>query len=359
MYSYSHGGNAAFESGQSIITDLSANINPFGVPINVESAIIGDIPQIVSYPDNSSRKLREKIAEFENVHPDRIFCGNGASDIIFRLPRAVQAKKVMLTAPTFSDYERAALSYGAELLYYALDPDEGFILDYGFVETAIAENPDLIFICNPNNPTGTLTDPALIKKLLDHCKNSNAMVAVDECFLDFTEKADDYTSKIYLDEYKNLIIFKAFTKLFTMPGVRLGYSLCSDEMVINNLYFHGPDWAVSNLAQAAGIAALDGADQFVRQTVDYVSAERNKMEKELLRLGYRVFKTSANYVFLQSPYSFDLQEELNKEGIRIRSCSNYHELDNSYFRIAVSTSEKNTKLLSAVEKVTMMHTNGN
>ena len=351
MYKYSHGGNAAFESGNEDIIDLSANINPLGIPDKVRDAIIGEIPRILAYPDSSSGKLRKKLAEFENVDPDWLFCGNGASDIIFRLPRVLQAEKVLITAPTFSDYERAADSFGSKIIYHALSAANAFDMDKGFIDAVQAEKPDLVYICNPNNPTGRLTDARFIKDLLDSCRENEAFLAVDECFLEFTEKAEDCTSKDFLSDYPKLVILKAFTKLFTMPGVRLGYAICSDPAIIDSFYFHGPDWPVSNLAQAAGIAALDDADRFVRATVEYVSKQRKHIENELSKLGCRTFESSANYVFFQSPFSFDLREELNKEGIRIRSCSNYRALDDSYYRIAVSTEENNAKLLSAMEKI--------
>jgi len=348
MYNYSHGGNAAFESTREHIIDLSANINPLGMPKKVRDAIISDIANCERYPDSFSRLLREKTAEFENIHPDWIFFGNGASDIIFRLPRAAKAKKIMVAAPTFSDYERSARSYGAEIIRYILSADNGFAIDSGFIDAAREAKPDLVYICNPNNPTGKLTETGLILELLDCCRKTGAWVAIDECFLDFTERADTHTSKIFLESHPNLVILKAFTKLFALPGIRLGYAVCANKSLIDGLYFHGADWAISNLAQAAGIAALDGAEQFIARTAAYVSAERAAVLKELTRLGYKIFESSANYIFMRNIYAFDLREQLDKRGIRIRSCGNYHGLDGSYYRIAVSTRENNDKLLSAI-----------
>jgi Histidinol-phosphate/aromatic aminotransferase and cobyric acid decarboxylase len=204
MYEYIHGGNAAFECGKENVIDLSANINPLGVPERVKTAIIEEIPNCERYPDSFSKELRKKIAEFENVNPDYVFCGNGASDIIFRLPRAVNAEKIMITAPTFSDYERSAQSFGSEVSRYVLSDD--FNLDGGFIEAVRHAKPKLVFVCNPNNPTGKLTEPKLIEDLLICCKQIGAWVAVDECFLDFTEKADEYTSKAFLERYSNLVI---------------------------------------------------------------------------------------------------------------------------------------------------------
>ena len=352
MYEYSHGGNAVYECREQNVIDLSANINPLGMPGNVRNAIISEISNCDRYPDSFSNRLREKIAEFENVNPGCIFCGNGASDIIFRLPIAIRSKKTMITAPTFSDYERSAMSYGSEITRHTLSAVNDFSLESSIIETVRSEKPDLIFICNPNNPTGKLTETGLIKKLLDYCQRIHVWVAVDECFLDFTEKADEYTSKVFIEQYPNLIILKAFTKIFSLPGIRLGYALCANKTIIDSLYFHGADWPVSNLAQAAGIAALEGAKDFIKKTVDYVSEERVILETELALLGYKVFESSANYVFLQSPFTFNLREKLDKKGIRIRSCGNYHGLDESYYRIAVSSKENNVKLLTAVREVT-------
>ena len=351
IYEYSHGGNAVFEKGKSSVIDFSANINPLGIPQSVKDAIVKEIAYSDRYPDNFSTELRQRIGLFENVKPDWIFCGNGASDIIFRLPRAVHAKRVMVTAPTFSDYERSARSFGAEVIYHRLFSDNSFTVDSSIVEEVQRQKPDLVYICNPNNPSGQLTEANVIKDLLDCCKQAGTWLAVDECFLDFTEQADRYTSKVFLEDYLNLVILKAFTKMFAIPGLRLGYALCANEKLIEGFYFHGADWPVSNLAQAAGIAALEDADRFIAQTVEYTSGERARIEHGLTELGFKVFKASANYVFFQNKLPFDLHRELDKFGIRIRSCGNYPGLDESYCRIGVSDRESNDRLLDVIGEI--------
>ena len=352
MYRYCHGGNAVFESGKGCITDLSANINPLGMPPGVREAIIRGIPDCEHYPDNFSAELREKMAAFEGVNPDWIFCGNGASDLIFRLPKAVKARKVLIAVPTFADYERSAVSCGVQVVHSTLSPVNGFSLTGAFMEMVKREKPELVYLCNPNNPTGLLTDTAFIAELLDCCLSIHSRLLVDECFLDFSEHATQYTGKVYLERFTNLIILKAFTKLFALPGIRLGYVICADRELIQSLYFHGAEWPVSNLSQSAGIAALLDAESFIKKTVNYVSEERSAMQKKLALLGYRVFESMANYVFLQNPYSFDLQKELDGKGIRIRSCGNFPGLDDSYYRIAISGAENNIRLLSSIESIT-------
>jgi histidinol-phosphate/aromatic aminotransferase/cobyric acid decarboxylase-like protein len=225
-------------------------------------------------------------------------------------------------------------------------------LDSTIIETVQREKPELVFVCNPNNPTGLLTERRLIVELLEYCLSINSWVVVDECFLDFIEQADGYTGKVFLGTYANLIILKAFTKLFALPGIRLGYAICADQDIAQKLFFHGADWPVSNLSQAAGMAALIDAESFIKRTVEYISKERKAIEKELALLGYRVFESKANYVFLQNPYAFDLLKELDRKGLRIRSCGNFPGLDNSYYRIAVSKPGNNSRLLSAIQAIT-------
>ena len=351
MYKYNHGGNATFEVGKNNIIDLSANINPLGIPQSITDAIIKEIPNSNNYPDNFSTQLRQQIGVFENVNPDWIFCGNGASDIIFRLPRVVQAKKALVTAPTFSDYQRSAESFGSQIVHYPLTALNNFAVTDEIIEFIKRENPDLVFICNPNNPTGKLTEVSIIEEILTCCEKLCAKVVVDECFLDFAKLANEYTSKIFLEKHSHLIVLKAFTKMFAIPGIRLGYALCTDRALLENLYFHGPDWSVSTLAQAAGIAALQSAKAFIKETKESVSKERWRVENHLKHLGFKVFEASANYVFFQSPYPFDLQKELDKKGIRIRSCGNYQGLNDRYYRIAVSTKENNTKVSNAIAEI--------
>ena len=350
MYEYSHGGNAAFEPGNAYI-DLSANINPLGLPEGITSAVSEALAAATSYPDSFSRQLRLSIAGFEGVDPEWIFCGNGASDIIFRLPRAINARKVMVTAPAFSDYERAAASFGSLLARHYLQRDEGFQITDDILESIAEQRPDLLFICNPNNPTGQLTDKRLLARIIEICEQQQCYLAIDECFLDLTEQAEQLSCKDLLAQSPRLLLVKAFTKAFAMPGIRLGYAISANAGLLQGLYQHGPDWPVSNLAQAAGLAALESPDQYLQDSRGYIAKTRLMLEGRLAELGYRVYKASANYVFLHSPFAFDLQAELDSCGIRIRSCANYHGLGEGYYRIAVSTPANNDRLLAALARI--------
>jgi threonine-phosphate decarboxylase len=351
MYEYRHGGNVRFEPDGSDFLDLSASFNPLGFPEGVEDAIKNEIPFCQYYPDNNSFLLRERIADFERVKPEWIFCGNGSSDIIFRLPLCLKPQKALIAIPAFSDYERSLKSYGTKIHYHQLNENQNFECDESIVTITEREQVDLIFLCNPNNPAGVLTKRKIIENLLRSCRNSKTVVVADECFMDFTEQADDVTAKPLLTEFDNLVILKAFTKIFALPGIRLGYAICNNRELIDKLYFHGPDWAVSNLAHAAGIAALKNAETYLKKTVLFVKQERQFVKRELENLRYKIFDSQANYLFLKNPYDFDLKEELDKHRIRIRSYKNTVGLESGFYRLALSQHQHNVRLIETVQKI--------
>lgn len=345
-YIYEHGGNGYLDNPH--ILDLSANINPFGLPRGVQEAIENEIKNISFYPDSWSKDLKREIGYFEGIEPKNIFCGNGASDIIFRLPIALKPKKALILAPTFADYERALKSFGTEVIYYPLKEENMFILDEGILEK-INKDIDIIFICNPNNPTGVLTPKKLIERILEHCKETNTYVVIDECFIDFTKEAKDYSAKPLLLEYKNLVILKAFTKIFALPGIRLGYCICHEE-IVDRLHYHGADWPVSNLSQRAGITALKNSKDYLDLSIRFIEDEREYMTNELKKIGFTVFNSKANYVFFKSHYDF-LYKSLKERGVHIRWCNNYRNLNDSYFRVGISTKENNTRFINEIRGV--------
>ena len=350
MYEYRHGGNVHVEPSGANYLDFSANINPLGPPNQVEEAIRKAIVQCNRYPDNRSTELRKHIATFENVDVDQVFCGHGSSDIIFRLASCAKTRTGLVFRPTFSDYERALRTCHKEVEYRYLEERRGFVCDENVLETV--SNAGIVFLCNPNNPTGLLTPRPAIEKLLQRCEKTDTLVVVDECFMEFCHAAKETTAKPLLAGFRNLVVLKAFTKIFALPGIRLGYAISSDPSLIDQLYAHGPDWPVSCLAQAAGIAALHDAAEFIAETVLYVAKERRFVYNALGELGYTVFTGQANYLFFKNPYHFDLKNELDSRFIRIRAFDAADGLGGEYGRIGLSRHEDNVRLIEIVGKIT-------
>lgn len=326
--------------------DFSANVSPLGLPEGVAQAIREALAEADRYPDPLCRTLRAALSRAEGAPPEQILCGNGAADLIFRLVWAVKPRRALVTAPTFAEYAAALDTAGCEVKRFFLEEAEDFAVTDALVD-AVDESTDMVFLCQPNNPTGQLASPGLVEKLLRRCEACGAILAVDECFLDFLPDADRWTAKPLL-ESGSLVIFKAFTKLYGMAGVRLGYCLCGDEVLLEKMQAAGQPWAVSSLAQAAGIAALKET-AYVDEVRALIAQQRPAMTAGLRALGLRVIDGRANYLLFRAPA--DLNERLRPLGTQVRSCANYPGLGPEWYRTAVRTASENARLLEIMREV--------
>lgn len=327
--------------------DFSANISPLGVPTGVQAALRDAAVQADRYPDPLCRELRAALSDHEGVPAKHILCGNGAADLIFRAVLARLPRRALVTAPTFAEYETALETVGCTVEHFLLKAENSFALDSGFPD-AITPETDMVFLCEPNNPTGVTTDPALLTRILERCRETGALLVLDECFGDFLDAPESHTRKGDLASFPNLLLLKAFTKLYAMAGVRLGYVLCADTALLERMRVAGQPWAVSSLAQAAGIAALRETD-YVRQVREMTAAERHWLLRQLTGLGLRVIPGEANYLLFQSPRP--LTEPLERQGILLRNCGNYVGLDETWYRIAVRTRTENQRLMESLREV--------
>lgn len=338
-----HGGDVYKEP---IRLDYSANTNPFGTPEGVKKAICGMIDKMYHYPDPYCRELVEKIAETENIPSDYILCGNGAAELIYSYFEAALPKKVAETAPTFSEYSAAAENAGSTVVRYYLSKDNDFELDGGILDFLAKEKPDVLAICNPNNPTGRLAKPLLMENILLYCHQNNIRLFVDECFLDLTENGD--SMKRYLSSFSNLFILKAFTKNYGMAGIRLGYCMCGDTTLLKKMSQKVQPWNVSSFAQKAGVAALS-EHHFLEEARKYIINERKWLLESLKKFEFFVCPSDANYLLFYGKEDLDVL--LMKKGIAVRNCSNYYGLGSGWFRIAVRTREENEKLICAIKSI--------
>ncbi len=349
-----HGGDIySFENRN--ILDFSANINPLGLPENVKKEIANNLEACEHYPDPLCRKLIQKIAIAENVRTDQIISGNGAADIIFRLALALHPKKALVSAPTFAEYEIAVKTVNCEVEYYRLLEENGFELGTDISEKIRKNNYDIVFICNPNNPTGKLTNTAVLEDILNACEQKGSTLIVDECFLEFCENCDKLTLKPYINSFRKLVILKAFTKIYAMPGLRLGYAITSDLGLIENLKAVSQPWAVSQIAQIAGVCALD-EKEYVVTVRRQIQVERAFLVSELNKLGIKTYDSAANYLLLNIKDSDvydsdDFQKKLLEFDILVRSCGNYVGLDENYFRIAIRNHIENSRLIEALKSI--------
>lgn len=348
MTQLTHGGDWAGYRAQygHDALDFSANVSPLGLPQGVANAIAAALPHADRYPDPLCRALRAKLAPHEGIPAESILCGNGAADLIFRLAWAAKPRTALVTAPTFAEYAAALESAGCAVRRHFLQAEVDFAVTDSIL-SSITPEVDMVFLCQPNNPTGQLASPGLVEKLLRRCEACGAILAVDECFLDFLPDHALHTAKGLLGD-GNLVILKAFTKLYGMAGVRLGYALSADTALLEQMQACGQPWGVSSLAQTAGIAALEET-AYVEKVRALIAEQRPRLTAGLRALGLRVLDGRANYLLFQAPET--LGEALRQRGAVLRSCANYPGLGPGWYRTAVRTGPENEQLLKLLAEV--------
>lgn len=338
-----HGGDVYRHPG---VLDFSSNMNPLGTPDAVLKAAREGVGKIENYPDVRQSRLKAALSVYEQIPQEKLICGNGAAELIFMLAQALRPARAVVLAPTFAEYELALQSVGCRVEHVRLEASQGFALvNADSLCTVIDDTVDLVCLCNPNNPTGNLIEREMILETLEHCKACGTWMLLDECFNDFIEEPQQYTLKSYLKTYPNLFLLKAFTKRYSMAGIRLGYGMCWEEKLLERMRGCVQPWNLSIPAQEAGIAALE-EEAYVEQAREVVAAERRWMKEELKKLGFTVYDSRANYIFFRGPEH--LAEHCLKQQILIRDCSNYEGLENGYYRVAVKLHEENLRLLEAL-----------
>ena len=336
-----HGGNI-YQYKEA--ADFSANINFHGMPQSVKEAAHAAIDRSVHYPEPDSQSLKAVLAEREGVPESAIICGNGAAELVFSLCHALKPKKALIPVPTFAEYEQALESVGAEVEHVLLKENEEFRIQDSFIDW-LHKDLDMIFLCNPNNPTGMLADREFLFKLLRVCREMGIFLVVDECFQDFIREPGQYSLKAQLPRYHNLFLLKAFTKRYAMAGVRLGYGITENEELLEKMTQATQPWNISIPAQAAGIAALKETE-YVEKARTLIFEESEFLSKELYKLGMDVFPSQANYLFFKGPEN--LFEICVAQNVLIRDCSNYPGLGKGFYRVAVRTHEENERLIQAI-----------
>ena len=324
--------------------DFSANVSPLGLPEGVRRAVVESLDRADEYPDPLCRNLRRAIAVHEGCGPDRVLCGAGAADLIFRLAMARRPKTALVPAPTFAEYETALTAAGCAVARHPLREDEGFQLTDRFLEDLDRVRPDLAVLCQPNNPTGLAVSRDLAEAVLRWCEANGALLLLDECFVDLMDEPEDHTLRGRLDS-PHLLLLRAFTKTYAMAGLRLGYCLGSDGPLLSAMAAQGQPWAVSSVAQAAGVAALE-EHEYLSRLRALIAEQRPRLAAGLRTLGCRVYGGCANYVFFAARPGLD--QAARQRGVLIRPCANYPGLDGRFYRIAVRTEEENNTLLAVL-----------
>jgi cobyric acid synthase CobQ/L-threonine-O-3-phosphate decarboxylase len=348
---FEHGGNIQAISRvlaipESELIDFSASINPAGYVEELRPAISRALETIVHYPDPFCCELRDVISKKYHVASSSIIVGNGATELIYILPEAIKPGRALVMAPSYSDYERAALAGGVPVAFSQLEEKHSFVPCLPKIDEEI-KNGDMVFVGNPNNPAGTLLKAGDIIRLAK--KRGDAFFVVDESFMDFVECPESVLPAVG----ENLAVVKSFTKFYALPGLRLG-ALFATKDVIEKVKKSLPMWSVNTLAQVAGVVSLKD-EKYERYSRRYLASERERFIGELRAVpGLKVYDSAANFVLAKIEKKLtarELSRRLLEKKILIRDCSNFRGLDNNYFRVAIKTAQENNLLILALKEV--------
>ncbi len=330
-----HGG-----SNDDYLIDFSASINPYGASKRVYNAIRSNLHLIERYPDPNAKRLKEAISNYLSIDIDNIIIGNGSNEIIHLFADIFINKndKVIIPQPTFYEYEFASYKNSALLEFIHIDRLSDINID-----------AKVMFICNPNNPTGLLYDKSLMMRLVENAYNDSTLVMIDECFIEFVDNPLENSLVRYVNEYDNLIILRSFTKAFGLAGLRIGYAIASKDIakIMNKVKV---TWNTNALAQIAAIEALNDLDHIIKSK-RLIKKELSYLKKNISKLGLYVYNSDVNFFLVKCDNSIKLKEELLKYNILVRDCSNFTYMSNDHIRISVKKRRDNIKLIDALSKV--------
>ena len=338
------------------VLDFSASVSPIGPPDGVWDAMRK--VDLGAYPDPACLELRESLSQTlptsqgKPIPVERILVGNGSTEIIHLLARVYlfntgsnNEPRVFQLTPTYGEYTGACRQAGAVISSFEATSSPSFYWDIGQAAERVAEEgPRLVFVCNPNNPTGVYLSRQEIEPLAEAAAASGSLLVIDEAYLSFVSDRWDSMSLPALD---NVVLLRSMTKDYALTGLRLGYAIASEE-VIANLQEFQPDWSVNGLAQAAGLAALADNDYLprARQAVDQA---KSLLSDRLDRLSLTVHPSAANFLLVNVGDASVWHDKLMRLGLFVRDCTSFGLPE--HIRIGIRSMADCQRLIEAMETI--------
>lgn len=327
------------------IIKLASNENPLG-PSKIALQEVRKAAMSLSlYPDPGAEELRTAIAEYVGAGKENIVVGDGSDELMDLLAKVFleEGDEVVIPVPTFSIYESIARLYGARPVFVPLGRD--FRYEVEKILKEIDRKTKLIFLCSPNNPTGTILEEGDLRQVLEE----EAVVVLDEAYVEFAERS--YVPLVR--EYENLVVLRTFSKAFGLAGLRVGYGVV-DERVAEALMRVKLPFNVGILAQRGAMGALRDR-KHLQRTIELVKKGRELLTKGLSAMGIKVYPSGANFLLLdlrgRGKEARETAEGLLRQGIITRECQNFRGLDGYYLRVSVGTMAQNRRFLREMERV--------
>ena len=353
-----HGGNLAALAGRldcriADIVDMSSNINPLGPPDRINEILGSHLADIRALPDPDASRMTRAFCSYHDIDPSRVAPGNGTTFFIFTLPLALGARNALILGPTYSDYRDGCGMHKCEVEHFTALANDHFEFDLTQVSGRV-KGKDMVFICNPNNPTGRLVDKAALTGLI--AAHPDTVFLVDESYLPFVDHAHT-VSLLKETRFDNLVVLSSMSKIFTIPGLRTGF-LVGHEQIIQKVMAYFQPWSVNSLAQTVIREVFENPDfiePFYSTTRAYVAEER-----ELFGQAFHnddritLYESCASFILAKLETdmgSSSFCERVGNHKILIRDCENFDGLDHQFVRFSLKTRERNQRLIQVVQEV--------
>ncbi len=332
--------------------DFSVNAQPYGPSPHVREAIAN--VALDRYPDRECLQLRQAVLDYElaneQVTLSSLVCGNGASELIWTIARTYlqPGSKAAIVGPTFGEYSAACRAVAAEVVELRAQAATAFQLDMAAVCTWIqAQQPSVVWLCNPNNPTGTYLSEEQLVSVVEICQSVGALLVIDESYKHFVVPADDFSALEFVRRAKAVLVLRSLTKDFALAGLRLGYVVGAPAM-IKRLGGQLPSWNVSAIAQAAGCAALADCVHLT-VTLNKLAQEREKFFHALLQSGLRIMPSRTHFCLVVVGDARQVRQRLLLRKIVVRDCTSFGLP--TFIRVATRPTAEWQRLLQALREV--------
>ena len=349
-----HGGDIY---NNSVNIDFSVNLNPHvtdELKAVISEAVSEGMASANVYPDPLQKGLRRALADMENIAMECVIAGNGASELLLAIAHMCNPDKAFLIEPCYSGYVYTLNCIsGCEIKRYLLKEDEGFCPTEDVLD-AVTDDIDVLYLADPNNPTGMNIDGSLLEKILDRTDELNISVVLDRSFYMLSDAYTKNTDEKYAEltsKYKNLYIIKSFTKCFALPGIRMGYAISSAGN-ISTLSRYLPEWNLPSVTSTlmSRLSAFAKDRKFFCDSIEIIKTERNYLTRRLSEIGFKVYESQGNYILIRGQK--DIYEKVLSKGILIRKCDDFQGLDDGFYRIAVRGREENIQLIDVLSELT-------
>jgi len=329
-------GDDSYRYAQKIIADFSTNVWYGGEPSGLKEYIFAQWSTINRYPEVMAESLSKLVASHHYLNPEQILINSGTTESIYLIAQAFAGKKTTIVTPAFAEYEDACRLYQHDLTFFP----------WSKIEEFSTLSTDLVFICNPNNPTGKAFSQ--LENWIQ--QNPETLFVVDEAFIDFTVQIN--SSIPLIDHYPNLLVMHSLTKAYAIPGLRLGYIAASEDLVSKLKSIKQP-WTVNTMALEAGKFIFENYQQ-IQIPLKNLLMEKERFAEKLSQNPILKIHEGATHFFLAETLKGDAAELkqflIEKYGLLIRDASNFRDLTKKYFRIATLSPEKNNLLIEALDE---------